>query len=519
MGRSRAITRRQFIQHSALYGATLATVGMAGCSDGKTGGRPGAFKFRADNHGTGLKIIDPGAPRPNIIVIFTDDQGYGDMGCYGSRSVATPNMDRMAANGVRFTDFYACNAMCTPSRAGLLTGRYPQRVGLSQIIRPEPNVKSKMITKLGQALGKFGVVDVGAAPKFDGLPGDEITLPEALKNAGYRTGMVGKWHLGDFTKNPEFFPTRHGFDHYYGVPYANRMVPLPMYRNEECVIDHIQDQARITGLYTKGAVTFIEASKREPFFLYLAHTFPHEPIHASKAFKGKSNGGLYGDVIEELDWSVGEIMSCLEKNGLAENTLVMFTSDNGPIVNGSTGGLRGSKGLSFEGGFRVPFLAQWPGRIPGGSVCREPAMNIDILPTALSLAGIQPPRDRTIDGKNIFGLMTGSERRSPHEALFFYHHNELEGVRSGKWKYFRYVNSYQYPNPIDKPNTLMGKLAGKKAKSEAIQWPVLFDLELDPFERYNLIQTRPEIGNRLLAAMVRWENEMARNPRGWLEKG
>ena len=513
------VTRRRFIQHSALFSASLATLGLAGitgCSESAGDYAPGTFVVKENNHGKNLKIAAPNAPRPNIVVIFTDDQGYGDMGCYGSKSVDTPNMDRIAANGVRFTDFYACNAMCTPSRAGLLTGRYPQRVGLSQIIRPEPNFKSKMITKLGQTLGKLGIVDVGAAPELDGLSGDEITLPEALKTAGYRTGMVGKWHLGDFTSNPEFFPTRHGFDHYYGVPYANRMVPLPLYRNEERVIDHIEDQGRITALYTEGAVKFIEASKREPFFLYLAHTFPHEPIHASKAFKGKSNGGLYGDVIEELDWSVGEIMRCLKKNGLEENTLVMFTSDNGPVVNGSTGGLRGSKGLSFEGGFRVPFLAQWPGRIPGGSVCREPAMNIDIFPTALSLAGIQPPRDRAIDGKNIFGLMTGAKKTSPHEALFFYHHNELEGVRSGKWKYFRYVNSYQYPNPIDKPNTLMGKLAGKKAKSEAIQWPVLFDLELDPFERYNLIQTHPEIGDRLRGAMVRWEDEMARNPRGWL---
>jgi len=513
------VTRRDFIKSSALCGVSLATLGLTGltgCTGDDSFYNEGAFTLKDNNTGSGLKVIDPLAPKPNIIVIFTDDQGYGDVGCYGSKSVKTPHMDQIANNGVRFTDFYACNAMCTPSRLGLLTGRYPQRGGLAQIIRPEPNLKSKMITKLGQTLGKYGVVDVGTAPELNGIPGDEITMPEALKKVGYRTGMIGKWHLGDYTKDPEFFPTRHGFDHYYGVPYANRMVPLPMYHNEERVIDHIEDQAEITSLYTKGAIEFIEASNKEPFFLYLAHTFPHEPIYASEKFKGKSNGGLYGDVIEELDWSVGKIVKCLKDNGLEENTLLMFTSDNGPIVNGSTGGLRGSKGLSFEGGFRVPFMAQWPKHIPKGLVCREPVMNIDIFPTTLALAGIQQPQDRIIDGKDIFGQMTGRIKDSPHDSLFFYHHNELEGIRSGKWKYFRYVNSYQYPNPIDKPHTLLGKLAGKKAKSEAIQWPALYNMEIDPFERYNLMQTYPEIGNRLLAKLENWENQIAENPRGWI---
>jgi len=512
------LKRRDFLKNSALYGSLLATgglTGLTGCSGDDPYYKKDTFKLKGNNTGSALKVIDPQAPKPNIVFIFTDDQGYGDLSCYGSRSVNTPHMDQIAANGVKFTDFYACNALCTPSRLGLLTGRYPQRGGLPWILRPEPNFKSKMVTRLGQALGDLGIVDVGATPKLKGIPGDEITIPEALKNAGYRTGMVGKWHLGDFTSKPEFFPTRHGFDYYYGVPYANRMVPLPMYRNEERIIDHIEDQSKITALYTKEAIEFIEKPKEEPFFLYLAHTFPHEPIFASETFKGKSKGGLYGDVIEELDWSVGEIMNCLKKNGLEENTLVMFASDNGPIVNGSTGGFRGSKGLSFEGGFRVPFLAQWPGQIPKGTVCREPTMNIDIFPTLLTLAGVQQPQDRTIDGKNIFGLMTGAEKISPHDALFFYHHNELEGVRSGKWKYFRYVNTYQYPNALDKPHTLLGKL-GKGANGESAKWPILFDMELDPFERYNLMQTLPEIGDRLLGKMEKWETQMDKNPRGWL---
>ncbi len=505
------LNRREIIRKAA---STLAAAALGGVfSSAACGGRNknNALAFRDSDNIEQLKIDNPKAPKPNVIIILTDDQGYGDMGCYGSRSVKTPNMDRLAREGVRFTDFYSCNALCTPSRAGLLTGRYPQRTGLDWILRPEPSLKSSVITKLGQTLARLGISDVGIAPEIDGISFDEILIPEALKRAGYRTGMVGKWHLGDFTRFPEFFPTRHGFDYYYGVPYANRMTPFPIYHNEKCITAHLEDKSRLTALYTKAAIDFIDSSREKPFFLYLAQTWPHEPLAASKKFKGKSRGGLYGDVVEEMDWGIGELMSSLRRRGLDRNTLVLLSSDNGPIHSGSTAGLRGAKGQSFEGGFRVPFIASWPGRIPAGTVCREPAMNIDFFPTLLHLAGIGLPEDRVIDGKNIMGLITGTEEKSPHEALYFYHHNELEGVRAGKWKYFRYINTYQYPMPIDKPHTLLGKIARGKAGS----WPLLYDMEIDPNESYNVIDTYPEIGQEMLATMENWEKEMRRNPRGW----
>ncbi len=507
-------TRRDVIQRAAVYGAAI-TLGGSTLAQLACGRREevGELNYRDTDNIEQLKIENPRAPRPNVIIIFTDDQGYGDLGCYGSKSVKTPNLDRLARQGMRFTDSYASNALCTPSRAGLLTGRYPQRTGLDWIIRPEPTLKSRLITKFGQMLSDLGVTDVGEAPEIYGIPRDEILLPEALKVAGYRTGMVGKWHLGDFTRFPEYFPTRHGFDYYYGVPYANRMTPFPVYHGEKCVIDDLKELSRLTLLYTDAAIDFIESSKvsEEPFFLYFAQTWPHEPLAASEKFKGTSKGGLYGDVVEELDWGVGKLMDYLRRKGLEKNTLVLFSSDNGPIHSGSTGGLRGAKGQSFEGGFRVPFIARWPEKIPAGSVCRAPSMNIDFFPTLLKLAGVGLPEDRVIDGKDIMGLMSGRQKKSPHEALYFYHHDELEGVRSGKWKYFRYIHTYQYPMPIDKPHTPLGKLAKGKGGS----WPLLYDMELDPGEQYNLIDTYPERGKKMLKLMENWEKKMRQNPRGW----
>jgi uncharacterized sulfatase len=471
--------------------------------------------LRESDNREALTVVNPLAPRPNVIVILTDDQGYGDVGVYGSRSIRTPNMDRLAGEGVLFTDFYASNALCTPSRAGLLTGRYPQRTGLDWILRPEPSFKSTLVTKLGQGLGRLGVTDVGQNPPLDGLPHDEITIAEALREGGYRTGMVGKWHLGDFTRFPEYLPSNHGFDYYYGVPFANRMDPLPMYENDEEVIQDIEDQATITGRYTDAAITFIDRAQAsdDPFFLFLSHTFPHEPLAASERFLGSSDGGLYGDVVEELDWYLGELLAYLDSEGLDEKTLILFTSDNGPIHSGSSGGLRGAKGQSFEGGFRVPFIARWTGTIPAGTVTSAPAMNIDFFPTLCALAGVGLPADRVIDGRDITALLTGKETGSPHDALFFYHNDELEAVRSGRWKYFRFVNTYQYPMPIDKPHTILGKIG----KGNTGSWPLLYDLELDPGESYNLIESRPEVADELLQTMEAWETSLAENLRGWRE--
>jgi arylsulfatase A len=455
----------------------------------------------------------PDAPRPNIVIILCDDLGYGDVGCYGTEVIKTPNIDRLARQGVRFTSFYASNSVCTPSRAGLLTGRYSQRSGMTWILLPEDEPAGYRATKnFGQMMGRLGFVDLGPNAGTTGLPQSEITLAEALKTAGYRTGMVGKWHLGDYGANPDHNPVRHGFDFYFGVPHSNDMVPFPLYRNEQELEANIEDQAKLTGLYTKEAVSFIEESREKPFFLYFAHTFPHQPLFASERFRGRSAGGIYGDAVEEIDWSVGQIMDCLERNGLEQSTVVFFTSDNGPWFEGDPAGHRGRKGQSYEGGFRVPMIARYPNVIPAGRVCGQPAMNIDFFPTSLALAGVELPRNRIIDGRDILGLMTGESEETPHEAFYFYHVDELEAIRMGKWKYIRNIHHYVWPVPVDKPTTPMGKLA----RGRLGNWPMLYDLAIDPRESYNLIDNYPEVGQRLAGSMAAWEADLELNPRGWI---
>jgi uncharacterized sulfatase len=464
---------------------------------------------------TDLNVVHPDAPRPNILLILCDDLGYRDLGCYGTDIIQTPNIDRLARQGVRFTSFYASNSVCTPSRAGLLTGRYSQRSGMSWILLPENEpVRYRASKNFGQMLGRLGLVDLGPNAGTTGLSDSEITLAEALKMGGYRTGMVGKWHLGDYGKNPEHNPLNHGFDFYFGVPHSNDMLPFPLYRNRDEIEAHVEDQAKLTGLYTKEAIRFIEEGGDEPFFLYLAHTFPHQPLFASEAFLGKSAGGLYGDTVEEIDWSVGQLMDCLERRGLTDTTLVFFTSDNGPWFEGDPGCHRGRKGQSYEGGYRVPMIARYPGVIPDGRVCEEPAMNIDFFPTSLALAGVEPPQDRAIDGRNILGLMTGEAETTPHEAFYFYHVDELEAIRAGKWKYIRNIHHYVWPIPVDKETTPMGKLG----KGRLGRWPLLYDLDIDPRESYNLIDHFPEVGRSLHEQMEQWEQGLEQNLRGWAAK-
>ena len=354
-------------------------------------------------------------------------------------------------------------------------------------------------------LSRLHFWDFWAIPKVRGIPEAEITIGQALQTAGYRTGMVGKWHLGEFPVYPEYNPVRHGFDYFYGVPHANNMRDFALYRNEDCLSPDFTEMDQLTGLYTREAVQFIHESKDKPFFLYLAHTYPHTPLHASERFRGKSMGGLYGDCVEEIDWSVGEVMRALEEDGRADNTLVIFTSDNGPSYNGSSGGLRGRKGQSFEGGFRVPMIAHWPSRIPKGMVCSEPAMNIDLFPTLLSIAGLEIPEDRLIDGKNILDLLTGSGKRSPGDCFFFYHNQELEAVRMGKWKYIRDIDTMAWPIPLD-----------KHWKSEgSITAPWLYNLEIDPEESYNLRLEHPEIQATMEAIYLEWNKDLKENPGGW----
>ncbi|MDY0164908.1 MAG: sulfatase [Thermoguttaceae bacterium] len=366
---------------------------------------------------------------PNVVIVFADDLGYADLGVYGAEDITTPHLDRMAAEGVRFTDFYVPVSICTPSRAALLTGCYPPRVSAVRVLFPRDHT---------------------------GLNPGEYTMSRMFKDRGYATACVGKWHLGHL---PEFLPMKHGFDTYYGIPYSNDMdnvsgkshrdanypdpkveyFNVPLMRNEE-IIERPADQTTITRRYTEEAVRFIRENKETPFFLYVAHTMPHVPLFAGERFRGKSRGGLYGDVIEEIDWSVGEVLAALKELGLDDRTLVIFTSDNGPWRafgdhGGSAKPLRGGKFTTYEGGVRMPAIARWPGVVPAGTVCREPAMTIDLLPTLASLISVELPADRSVDGRDIWPLIVGEpEARSPHEAYFFTQGEHVQAVRRGPWK-------------------------------------------------------------------------------------
>jgi len=457
----------------------------------------------------GLSTDSP-AKSPNIIIINADDLGYGDLGCYGGRVIRTPNIDGLAGQGLRFTNFYACDSVCTPSRAGLLTGRYPARMGFCFPLFAEDMTFKQSVTMMaGNLSAKLGALDIATEAAPGGLHQHEITIAEALKARDYRTGMVGKWHLGDYSGNAEYNPVRHGFDFYFGVPHSNDMHPFPLYRDEQEVEAQITDQGKLTRLYTEEAIKFMGSSPDKPFFLYFAHTFPHRPLFASEAFKGKSEGGKFGDAVEEVDWSVGEILNFLGENNLEQKTIVVFTSDNGPWYQGSTGGLRGRKGQSWEGGQRVPFIIRWPGHIDAG-ICNEPAMNIDLLPTCLDIAGLTLPSDRIIDGVSIRGLLETPERKPSDRPLFFYHNGELESVRVGSWKYVREISHYTWPMPVNKN-------LGKTSEHTFVQMPLLFNLENDPYESYNVINKYPAKGDELAGILGQWEKQLEANQLGLIQ--
>jgi arylsulfatase A-like enzyme len=465
---------------------------------------------------------------PNVVIVMADDLGYGDVGAYGNPLIHTPNIDRLARAGARFTDFYAAHSTCSPSRAALLTGRYPLRTGINFPIQPGgDNFLRKTTRRVASVMANVGVVDTlqGGESAVAGLPDSEITLPEALKLAGYATGMVGKWHLGDFDTNPQYHPHRHGFDFFAGSPHSNDEFPYSFWRNETRVDDNIGlDQGSITAAWTEEAIGFIDAHRARPFFLYVAHKNVHTPLVPSPDFAGKSAAGPYGDSVEELDWSVGAVMNALAARGLLERTLVVFTSDNGPWHLGSPGPLRGRKGQPMEGGQRVPAIFHWPGQIAAGTVIDAPVMNFDLFPTLLHLAGLALPADRMIDGRNILDLLTGAAHTSPHDALFFFNANVVDGARAGRWKYYRWVNLYTWPVPLDKANTLAGKTAHGYAYTDPdtgqaarllTHDPLLFDVVADPGESYNLIERRPDEAARIRALIEAWERDFFANPRGW----
>lgn len=420
---------------------------------------------------------------PNVIVVFIDDEGYGDVGVYGATGFETPNLDQMAAEGMRFTNFYSAQPVCSASRAGLLTGCYPNRIGFFGALFPWDTT---------------------------GINTEEWTIAEMFKDKGYATACFGKWHLG---WQKEFLPLQHGFDEYTGVPYSNDMWPrsnvtgeltpdnkwstrypeLPLVNGNETTgrLTSLKDQDGLTTLYTEKAVDFINRKADEPFFLYVPHSMGHIPLGVSDKFRGKSEQGLYGDVMMEIDWSVGEINKALEANNIADNTIIIFTTDNGPWLNygnhaGSAGGLREGKTTSWEGGQRVPFIVKWPGKTPKGTVCNQLACAIDLLPTFAGIIDGKMPAKK-IDGVNITSLLQGDFASTPRETILYYHgKNNLNGVRKGNWKL---VLPHTYASYDTKPG--MDGAGGARVRT-TIDAPELYNMMRDPGEQYNVIEYHPE---------------------------
>ena len=453
--------------------------------------------------GTGAKSaaaaeLKDGTTHRNVVLIFTDDQGYGDVGCFGAKDIRTPNLDRLAAEGRKFTSFYVAQAVCTASRAALMSGCYANRVSL------------------------FGALNHQSR---EGIAPDEQLLPEMFKAQGYATAMFGKWHLGTLA---EFSPLRNGFDEYFGIPYSNdngplhgsmkTLPPLPLQEGEKTVaLD--PDQSQFTRQFTDRSIAFIEKNRDRPFFLYVPHVMPHVPIFASEKFKGRSSRGLYGDVVEEVDASVGEIVATIDRLGLAEKTLVIFATDNGPFLSygnhaGSPGSLREGKLTTFEGGVRVPCIMRWPGRITAGSTCDEVASTIDLLPTLSKLLGA-PLSKNQLDGLDIGSLIWGdAAAKSPRDAFFYYSGDELQAVRSGRWKLHvphayltsasppgrdgrpaNYENMQQLPMSVSGLQGIASR-HGYVVKQEELS---LYDLTSDPGEAKNVAAANPEVVTRLLA--------------------
>ncbi|HSB10436.1 MAG TPA: sulfatase [Blastocatellia bacterium] len=400
---------------------------------------------------------------PNIIFIYADDMGYGDLGCYGAKSFKTPYLDRMAAEGLRLTSFYSVSPICTPSRAALMTGRYAARMGIEQM----------------------QLANVLFPTDKTGLPQSETTVARALKVRGYATACIGKWHLGSVSPHRA---TDHAFDYYFGIPYSNDMSPTPIMRND-LVVEEPAKQDTLTRRYTEEAIGFIERAKNRPFFLYLAHNMPHIPLHVSEKFRGKSAGGLYGDVIEELDSSVGEVLKAVKRLGLDRDTIVFFASDNGPWFQGSAGPLRGRKGWTFDGGVRVPGIVRWPGHIRAGRVSDEPVSTIDFFPTALGLAGeqnIAAASTEPLDGKSLVSFLAGEKAKAPDNLYLFFDGPYLQTARAGRWKI--HVARWNIPRYT---------AASRQQKNVRLATPELYDMSVDVGESYDVAAAHPAVVSEL----------------------
>lgn len=455
---------------------------------------------------SGTSPEQPTEPPPNFIVIFADDLGYGDLSSYGSERIRTPRLDQMAAEGIRFTDFYAAAPFCSPSRASILTGRYPVRAGVPNVLFPTEKT---------------------------GLDPEEVTIAEMLAPAGYVSAAIGKWHLG----YPEPFRGQNqGFEFFFGLPYSNDMYKqpegeepraqlppweIPLLDNDE-IVEAPPVQETLTQRYTARALDFIRANRERPFFLYFPHTFPHNPVYASEDFAGRSGHGLYTDSVEEIDWSTGEILDLLDELEIAERTLVMFTSDNGPTRNrpvarwgenagsGDAGPLRGNKGNTWEGGMRVPAIFRQPGAIPAERETGEVASILDLLPTFAEMAGAEPPADRVIDGRSIAGLLRGDTDNLEERPFFYYFGHQLQALRVGRWKLILQIDEYP-EEPTSLWYAMLDGLFERHYRLKAK--PELYDLEADIGETTDVAAEHPEVVERLTAIADEFDTAMQADKR------
>ncbi|MXO61336.1 sulfatase-like hydrolase/transferase [Altererythrobacter salegens] len=426
--------------------------------------------------------------RPNIVFILYDDLGYGDLGAFGAEAIKTPNIDALAATGIRLTQFYSPSPVCTPSRAGFLTGRMPPRAGLSNVVHPEGSAFDAVVKIEGQNVR---------------LPVEEITIADMLSAAGYRTAMIGKWHLGDVSPS---LPNEFGFESFFGSLYSNDMEPFALYRDGKIEVEAPVDQAGLNARYTQEAVDFIRReadSGQAPFFLYFAHNFPHVPQYVEADREGRSEAGLYGDVVEALDDGVGQIVGALDEAGALGDTIIVITSDNGPWWQGDPSSLRGRKGDTYEGGMRVPFIVHWPGRLEGGREATGMAMGIDLLPTFADWLHLPLPADRMIDGRSMASMLEDGAG-TPHDYLFYFAVDDVLAVRNTKHKLIG-VHNATY-GPMNVPIAI-----------SSAQGPWLINLELDPREAYDTSLHDPGLARVMADVLEAKRTEMEANPRGWIE--